>query len=111
MIALGGNFRKRPVQTSYITMAGLHRLSLTLSLHRQMMLSSISRLQQFVGTQAFHVTAGSARGDTHSAAEELLNKVHDKDLVKTLGFINGEWVSASDGSTIPVRTNLPFAAC
>ncbi|KAK9907600.1 hypothetical protein WJX75_006819 [Coccomyxa subellipsoidea] len=66
------------------------------------MLSSISRLQQFVGTQAFHVTAGSARGDSHSAAEELLNKIHDKDLVKTLGFINGEWVSASDGSTIPV---------
>ncbi|CAL8462841.1 g2375 [Coccomyxa elongata] len=46
--------------------------------------------------------AGCARGDTHSAAEELLNKVHDKDLVKTLGFVNGEWISASDGSTIPV---------
>ena len=83
-------------------MAGLHRLSFALSLHRQVMLSSISRLQQFVGTQAFHVTAGSARGDTHSAAEELLNKVHDKDLVKTLGFVNGEWISASDGSTIAV---------
>jgi hypothetical protein len=93
-------------------MAGLsHRLSLTLSLHRQIMLSSISRLQQFVGTQAFHVTAGSARGDSHSAAEELLNKIHDKDLVKTLGFINGEWVSASDGSTIPVSIKTAVDAC
>lgn len=83
--------------------AGLHRLAFGMSLHRQVFHSSMARLQPWMASHAFHVRAGGAQGDTHSVAEDLLAKVHDKELVKTLGFINGEWVSANDGSTIEVH--------
>ena len=46
---------------------------------------------------AFHVRAGATKG---SAADDFLAKVHDNNLVKTAGFINGQWVAANDGSTI-----------
>lgn len=52
-------------------------------------------------TEAFHVAAGYASGPM--AAEDLLAKVHDRDLIKPFGFINGEFVGAADGSTIDVR--------
>ena len=45
--------------------------------------------------------------DSSLATDDLLAKVHDKELVKPLGFINGEWVGATDGSTIDVRLVLP----
>ena len=92
-------------------MPGLHRLSFALSLHRQVLLSSMSRLQPWslTATEAFHVGTGSAarHGDSGMATDDLLAKVHDKELVKPLGFINGEWVGATDGSTIDVRLVRP----
>ena len=45
----------------------------------------------------FHVRAGATKGN---AADDFLAKVHDSDLVKTTGFVNGQWVAAEDGSTI-----------
>ena len=45
----------------------------------------------------FHVRAGATKGN---AADDFLAKVHDSDLVKTAGYINGQWVAATDGSTI-----------
>ncbi len=47
----------------------------------------------------FHVRAGATKGN---AADDFLAKVHDSDLVKTTGFVNGQWVAAEDGSTIEV---------
>lgn len=32
----------------------------------------------------------------------LLDKIKDKDLLKVHGFIGGQWVSASDGTTMEV---------
>ena len=84
--------------------AGLHRLSFALSLKRQVLLHGFLRLQpgshRFttrVPRMAFHVRAGASKGN---AAEEFHNKVHDNDLIKTAGYINGQWVAATDGSTI-----------
>ena len=86
--------------------AGLHRLSFALSLNRQILIQGISRLQPAahhfsvrVTRRAFNVRAGATKG---SAADDFLAKVHDKDLVKTAGFVNGQWVAATDGSTIEV---------
>ena len=77
-----------------------------MSLHRQMLLAGMSRLQPFfVASESFHVGAGSASGAFVS--EDVLSKLHDKDLAKPLGFINGEWVGAVDGSTIDVSVSLP----
>ena len=90
-------------------MPGLHRLSFALSLHRQVLLSSMSRLQPWslTANEAFHVGTGSAsHGESSLATDDLLAKVHDKELVKPLGFINGEWVGATDGRTIDVRLAL-----
>ncbi|CAL5223342.1 g5844 [Coccomyxa viridis] len=44
--------------------------------------------------------AGATKGN---AADDFLAKVHDSDLVKTTGFVNGQWVAAEDGSTIEVN--------
>jgi hypothetical protein len=71
-----------------------------------MLLASMSRLQPcFVASESFHVGAGSASGTF--VAEDVLSKLHDRDLAKPLGFINGEWVGATDGSTIDVSACNP----
>lgn len=36
------------------------------------------------------------------ASKALLDNLKDKDLLKTSGFVGGQWVSASDGSTFDV---------
>ena len=84
--------------------AGLHRLSFVLTLNRQVLFHGLSRLQPAshrfttrIPRMAFHVRAGASKGN---ASDEFLGKVHDNDLVKTAGFINGQWVAAVDGSTI-----------
>ena len=92
--------------------AGLHRLSFALSLHRQVLLQGMARLQPathrftpWMPRMRFHVRAGATKGN---AADDFLAKVHDSDLVKTAGFVNGQWVAAEDGSTIeasPTRGN------
>ena len=57
---------------------------------------------------AFHVRAGATKGN---ASDQFLAKVHDNDLVKTAGFINGQWVAAMDGSTIEASpTAYPISA-
>ena len=56
----------------------------------------------------FHVRAGATKGN---AADDFLKKVHDSDLVKTAGFINGQWVAANDGSTIEASPTLRSMAC
>ena len=96
-----------PVQTNYsesMAAAGLHRLSSALSLNRQVIIHGLARLQPAtnryttrIPRMAFHVRAGATKGN---AADDFLAKIHDSDLVKTAGFINGEWVPANDGSTI-----------
>eukprot|EP00891_Asterochloris_glomerata_P009047 jgi/Astpho2/9047/Aster-02706 len=37
------------------------------------------------------------------ASKALLDNLKDKDLLKTSGFVGGQWVSASDGSTFDVQ--------
>ena len=88
-------------------MAGLLR-STVLSLHRQVLLASMSRLQPcIVASESFHVGAGSASsGGGTFLADEVISKLHDKELGKPLGFINGEWVGAADGSTIDVSQQI-----
>ena len=83
--------------------AGLHRLSFALTLNRQVLFHGLSRLQPAshrfttrIPRMAFHVRAGATKGN---ASDQFLAKVHDNDLVKTAGFINGQWVAAMDGST------------
>ena len=90
--------------------AGLHRLSFALSLHRQVLLQGMARLQPathrftpWMPRVRFHVRAGATKGN---AADDFLKKVHDSDLVKTAGFINGQWVAANDGSTIEASPTL-----
>lgn len=54
-------------------------------------------------------STGSRQASTSSkvgASEALLNAVKDKDLVKTLGYINGEFVPASDDTTFDVSHSL-----
>ena len=96
--------------------AGLHRLSSALSLERQVLLHGLSRLQPAshrfttrIPTMAFHVRAGASKGN---GSDEFHNKVHDGDLIKTAGYINGQWVAATDGSTIEASpTAYPVCAC
>jgi hypothetical protein len=38
------------------------------------------------------------------ATPALLDKMNDKELLKVQGFIGGQWVSASDGTTMDVST-------
>ncbi len=95
------------VQSTYtdsMAAAGLHRLSFALSLHRQVLLQGMAGLQRathsfrpWIPRVRFHVRAGATKGN---AADDFLKKIHDSDLVKTAGFINGQWVAANDGSTI-----------
>jgi len=94
------------VQVKYsdsMAAAGLHRLSSALSLNRQVLIHGLARLQPAtnryttrIPRTAFHVRAGATKGK----ADDFLAKIHDSDLVKTAGFINGQWVPANDGSTI-----------
>ena len=40
------------------------------------------------------------------ASKAFLDRMKDKDLLKTSGFIGGQWVPASDGSTFDVSCCL-----
>lgn len=103
-----------PVQVKYsdsMAAAVLHRLSSALSLNRQVLIHGLARLQPTtnryttrIPRMAFHVRAGATKGN---AAEDFLAKIHDSDLVKTAGFINGQWVPANDGSTIEASPTYP----
>ena len=58
----------------------------------------------FLGLAMAHVRAASTGSDA-SASEELMSRIKDKSLVKTLGFIGGEWTPAHDGSTYAVSAS------
>ena len=47
----------------------------------------------------------SAQGGEPKATPALLDKIKDKELLKVLGFIGGQWVAASDGSTMEVHAH------
>lgn len=53
--------------------------------------------QGWLAAAAAHSSSGSQGSD------ELLSKLKDKELLKTLGYVGGEWTQASDGSTYSVR--------
>ena len=53
-----------------------------------------------------HIAAASSNGTGTWASESLLSRLKDKSLLKVQGFIKGEWVDASDGSTFEVTTRL-----
>ena len=44
----------------------------------------------------------SAQSGEPKATPALLDKIKDKDLLKVHGFIGGQWVPASDGTTMEV---------
>jgi hypothetical protein len=43
-------------------------------------------------------------------SDELLQRVQDKELLHTCGFIGGKWLQASDRSTFQVRAESPRRA-
>ena len=61
----------------------------------------LSRLAGLTAGMAAHARAASTESSA-GASEELLSRIKDKDLVKTLGFVGGDWTPASDGSTYAV---------
>ena len=76
------------------------------SMHRRALnrlLPSLSRLQapRQCGILICRGQATQAREPKASPA--LLEKMNDKELLKVHGFIGGQWVSASDGTTMDVR--------
>ena len=54
---------------------------------------------------AYGHSSASGSGSVSQGSEELQSKLKDKELLKTLGFVGGEWTPASDGSTYDVSTS------
>ena len=52
---------------------------------------------------AFQVLAANGHSSDPWVSEELVAKMNDKGVLKVHGFIGGEWLPATDGSTFNVR--------
>ena len=87
------------------TSAKLHRS--TPSMYRQASVRlwpSVCRLRVFRANANISCRVFSAQTGEPKATPALLDKIKDKDLLKVHGFIGGQWVSASDGTTMEVLT-------
>ena len=77
-------------------LTGMHRHALNRFLTRVAPLQRPSRYTSVI-CRGQASTAGEPR-----ATAALLDKVHDKELLKVHGFIGGQWVPASDGTVMEV---------
>lgn len=80
--------------------AGLRHVAI---LHCQLLLRTAPSARYPISFRA------ASTGVWPAASEELLSRIKDKNLVKTMGFIGGEWTPASDGSTYSVRASRSTA--
>lgn len=79
----------------------------TFGMHRQACVRlspSLSRGQILQQNGNLLCRAFAAQTGEPKATPALLDKMKDKELLKVHGFIGGQWVSASDGSTMEVPT-------
>ena len=79
----------------------------TSSMHRQAcvrLLPSLSRVRTFQQSDNLFCRAFAAQTGEPKVTPALLDKIKDKELLKVHGFIGGQWVSASDGSTMEVSS-------
>ena len=65
---------------------------------------SVCRLHVVRTNANFSCRVFSAQTGEPKATPALLDKIKDKDLLKVHGFIGGQWVPASDGTTMEVIT-------
>ncbi len=77
-----------------------------INMHRH----TVNRLSSLARFQAPHRCAlnvcrsQATKAGEPKATPALLDKMNDKELLKVQGFIGGQWVSASDGTTMDVST-------
>lgn len=62
----------------------------------------VCRLRRLRTNNHIVYRAFSAQSSEPKATPALLDKIKDKELLKVHGFIGGQWVSASDGTTMEV---------
>jgi len=77
-----------------------------INMHRHTV-NRLSSLAQFQAPQrcALMICRSQAtKAGEPKATPALLDKMNDKELLKVQGFIGGQWVSASDGTTMDVST-------
>lgn len=75
----------------------------SLQLHR--MMPQLSRqLSSTTSTTTTPSTQQQQTGKSVGAADELLSKLKDKELLRTCGFLGGKWSEASNGATYEVSS-------
>ncbi len=67
-------------------------------------LSSLARFQAPQRCALIICRSQATKAGEPKATPALLDKMNDKELLKVQGFIGGQWVSASDGTTMDVST-------
>lgn len=90
---------------SRLTWVEVHRS--TTSMQRQAcvrLLPSVCRFRLLSPKDHCICRAFSGQSSEPKATPALLEKIKDKELLKVHGFIGGQWVPASDGTTMEVRT-------
>lgn len=89
----------------WLTPAKVHRLTSSMQLQACSRLwPGVCRLRLLRNNNYIVCRAFSAKSSEPKATPALLDKIKDKELLKVHGFIGGQWVSASDGTTMEVKT-------
>ena len=77
-----------------------------INMHRHTLnrLTSLARFQAPQRCALIICRSQATKAGEPKATPALLDKMNDKELLKVQGFIGGQWVSASDGTTMDVST-------
>ena len=95
----GPNLRVTPEVASVLTKPSMHR-------HALNRVTSLARFQAPRRCVTIICRGQATQTGEPKATPALLEKMNDKDLLKVHGFIGGQWVAASDGTTMDVRTGF-----